>query len=118
MKTNEPVDKKPWRSEELNDIIGDNIYHDKLEATKDNSLDKELDDILDEFQAQVEDGYAGPVNGWTTLKQEAKKAIKSKLDSQKAEAYERGYQHGHKIGYEEGISGYQPDTQSSQDREE
>lgn len=26
--------KKPWRSEELNDIIGDNIYHDNLDTAK------------------------------------------------------------------------------------
>lgn len=37
--------------------------------------DAELEEILDELQAQVEDGYAQPVNGWTTLKQEAKAAI-------------------------------------------
>lgn len=37
----------------------------------------ELDDILQEFAAQIMDGYAQPVNGLTTLKEEAKVGIHS-----------------------------------------
>lgn len=42
---------------------------------------KSVSDILDEFQAQVQDGYAGPVNGWTTLKEEAAAELKALMKS-------------------------------------
>lgn len=42
-----------------------------------------LDEILDELQAQVIDGYTQPVNGWTTVKQEAKTAIQALIRTEK-----------------------------------
>jgi hypothetical protein len=48
-----------------------------------------IDEIFDEFQAQVIDGYAGPVNGWTTLKEEAKAGVHSLLISKLPEKKNR-----------------------------
>lgn len=42
--------------------------------------EKTIQEILDEFQAQIEDGYTQPVNGWTTLKLEALAAIMESTD--------------------------------------
>jgi hypothetical protein len=45
--SNNSIAKKPWRSEEINDIIGDNIYHDKLENKKDpDELRERIKDIV------------------------------------------------------------------------
>lgn len=49
--------KKPWRSEELNDIVGDNIYHDRLEkekASNTNELRAKVQGILNSELSVVE----------------------------------------------------------------
>lgn len=41
---------------------------------------------------------------------ELAKLVIQLISDAKKEAYDGGYKHGHKIGYEEGITGYKPDT--------
>lgn len=43
------------------------------------SESERIREILDELQAQVLDGYTQPVNGWTSVKQEAESAITQML---------------------------------------
>lgn len=50
-------DKKPWRSDELNDIVGDNIYHDNLvkirRSDMSNTTNMTVEDILIVFAHNV-----------------------------------------------------------------
>lgn len=46
-------DKKPWRSDELNDIVGDNIYHDNLVKIRridmSNTTNMTVEDLIDDL---------------------------------------------------------------------
>jgi len=45
------------------------------------SVEQKIREVMDELQAQVIDGYAGPVNGWSTLKDEATQALLQIIES-------------------------------------
>ena len=45
------------------------------------SIEQKLREVMDELQAQVVDGYAGPVNGWSTIKDKATQALLQIIES-------------------------------------
>lgn len=53
------------------------------------SVEQKIREVMDELQAQVIDGYAGPVNGWSTLKDEATQAILQIIESDANEQEKR-----------------------------
>ena len=55
------------------------------------SVEQKIREVMDELQAQVIDGYAGPVNGWSTLKDEATQALLQIIESDVIEPIEKGH---------------------------
>lgn len=64
-----------------------------------------LSDILQDLYNIGRHEEAGGLTDRKVALEEAEAAINQYIE----DAYERGYKHGHNIGYEEGKSGYQPE---------
>lgn len=86
--------KKPWRAEEVGDIIGDNVWHDEQERLKSNpTSNDDLDKILVTMVYEVME-YDPDID---MLEEDrnavdiAKAAIQTLINKARIEGYKQGY---------------------------